>query len=130
MPDSKIEKWQRWIETRIENEVLTMHLHRHAWHEVGKVLDAHGELPDSYFWEFQRDLYGAAQVLAIRRQADRDPRVVNLARLLVELEADADRVTRTFFLDLYGGDEFQANRDFGRLVGVAISSTPASRPVT
>jgi hypothetical protein len=50
--DQRIGKWTRWIEGPIENDVLGMHLRRQAWHRLGEIIEAHGSLPDSYFWEY------------------------------------------------------------------------------
>jgi hypothetical protein len=100
--DLRIAKWRRWIEgPTIRADVLTMHLQRDAWREVSKIIQAHGSLPDSYWWEFMLDTYITTQAVAVRRQADTHRDVASLAKLLEQMSADAGRVTRDFWLDLW-----------------------------
>ena len=104
MADSRIEKWRGWCEGSIRSQVLTMHLHRHAYQEVGAILDANAELPPSYFIEFMQDNYATTQSIAVRRQAESRARVRTLGRLLAEVEQDASRLTREFWLGLWSND--------------------------
>jgi AbiU2 len=121
MHDSLVEKWQRWCTGKIQQEVVTMHLHRYAWREVGQIIEKHGALPDSYYWEYMRDTYAVTQAVAVRRQADTDPRADSLGRLILEIRADAPRITRDFWVGLWTVDdeftEFEANRGFDALAG-------------
>ncbi len=101
MTDPRIDKWTRWIEGPIRSNVLTMYLHRDTWQELAKVIEDHGSLPDSYFWEYYRDIYAANQAMAVRRQADTDHRAASLGRLLVEVGDAAELITRDFWLELW-----------------------------
>jgi hypothetical protein len=101
MTDHRIEKWTRWIDGSIKNDVLTMHLHRDAWRTVAEILDAHGHLPPSYWWEFMRDTYATTQAVAVRRQADTHRDVASLGKLITELADDTDRITREFWIALW-----------------------------
>lgn len=67
MRDSRREKWLRWLEDEIQPEVMTMNLHRHVFTEVGDIIEAHGSLPPSYWFEFSSDTYATTQAIAIRR---------------------------------------------------------------
>jgi hypothetical protein len=97
----RIAKWTRWIEGRtIRDDVLNMHLQRDAWREVSKIIQDHGHLPDSYWWEFMLDTYMTTQAVAIRRQADICKDVASLAKLLQQLRGDPKRVTRDFWIEL------------------------------
>ena len=82
---------------------MTMYLQRYAWLEVGKILGDNAEqLPDSYWWEFMRDTYGTTQAVAVRRQADTHRDAASLGKLIEEIRDDAARITREFWLGLWG----------------------------
>lgn len=105
MTNQRIAKWTRWIEGRtIRGDVLTMHLQRDAWLDVSKLLQDHGELPDSYWWEFMLDTYITTQAVAVRRQADTHRDVASLAKLLSEISQEPGLVTRDFWLGLWRDD--------------------------
>lgn len=101
MTDERIAKWTKWIEGPIHNEVLTMHLHRHAWQEVRDIVEANGSLPDSYWWEFFHGTYGTSQAIAVRRMADEHRDAASLGRLIAEIADDPGRITREFWLSLW-----------------------------
>jgi hypothetical protein len=101
MTDQRIEKWTRWINGTINNNVLTMHLQRDAWRKVSQILEANGQLPDSYWWEFMRDTYATTQAIAVRRQADTHRDAASLGKLIEEMRDDATRVTRSFWIGLW-----------------------------
>jgi hypothetical protein len=99
--DSKIEKWERDLET-IKNEVLGLHHNRDVYRTVGQIVDEHGQLPPSLFFNYAQRTYAVTQSAAIRRQAEVDPRrVVSLASLLAELGTEPERLTRERFVALY-----------------------------
>ena len=110
MADQRIEKWTRWIDGSIKNNVLAMHLHRDAWREVAAILEQNPGLPESYWWEFMLDTYATTQAVAVRRQADRDPQTASLRNLCAELADDASRITRDFWLGLWQEPEDQFMR--------------------
>lgn len=105
MTDSRIDKWAKWIDGRIYQEVMSMNLHRETYLTVGKIVDENEELPDSYFLEYLQDTYAATQAVAVRRQAETRPDVISLGRLLREISDDAGRVTRSFFVGLWDDDD-------------------------
>jgi hypothetical protein len=98
MSDPRIEKWTRWCDGMIKNNVLTMHLQRAAWREVAQILEDHGDLPESYWWELMRDTYGTTQAIAVRRQADRHRDAASLGKLIEEIGSDPTRITRDFWI--------------------------------
>jgi hypothetical protein len=135
MVDSRIEKWRGWCEGSIQSQVLTMYLHRHAYQEVGAILDANAELPPSYFIEFMEDNYATTQSIAVRRQAESRGRVRTLGRLLAEVEQDASRLTREFWLGLWSNDAIDLgfaqrawDRQFGRAVGDHLDPSVRATP--
>jgi hypothetical protein len=100
-PDSKVEKWTRDLE-RIKNEVLGMHHARNVYRTVGRIVDEHGQLPSSLFFDYLRTTYAISQALAIRRQAEtRSARVIALGSLLAEKKKEPARLTRERFLGMY-----------------------------
>jgi hypothetical protein len=92
--DLRNAKWQRWITGTINNNVLTMYIQRDAWREVSKMLEANGQLPDSYWWEFMRDTYATTQAVAVRRQADTHRDAASLGKLIKEIRDDPGKITR------------------------------------
>jgi hypothetical protein len=105
MVDSRIARWTKWIESRtIRGDVLTMHLQRDAWREVSEIIQRHGELPDSYWWEFMLDTYLTTQAVAVRRQADIKRGVVSLAKLIQQIRGHPQAITRDFWIGLWDVD--------------------------
>jgi AbiU2 len=122
---AQVAKWRSWIEKDIRSDVVGMHFKRMIWREVQEMVAANpevGEVP-SAFWDFYGENYAAAQAIAVRRQADRDARTCSLARLIKEMQADAELLTRDYYVGLL--DERtdsdllvkRANSDFDRLAG-------------
>jgi hypothetical protein len=109
-PDSRVEKWKRWIENQIRAEVLGMNNHRAIYQDLGRITKEHGALPPSQFFNFLADTYGATQAIAVRRQAEVDPRVVSLGVLLHEIAGDPERLSREWYLSHY---DSYARRDRG-----------------
>jgi hypothetical protein len=99
--DQRIEKWTRWIDGTIKDNVLTMHLQRKTWRDVSAILEENGQLPESYWWKFMLDTYGQAQAVAVRRQRDTHRDVASLGKLLTELQDDASLVTCDFWVGLW-----------------------------
>lgn len=107
MRDSKVDKWRTWLSHNgpVRDEILRLHLRRYVWQEVMRMLREYGDrLPDSYWWRFMADNYIACQAIAVRRQADTDPRVITLGRLLSEITKDAQRITRPVLAAIWKAD--------------------------
>ena len=103
--DSKIDKWLGWFDDPIFPEVSAMYLHRHAFQTVRDMVESNGKLPGSYFFEYIEDTYGVTQSVAVRRQAECTKRVKSLGRLIREVEQDAHRLTREFWIGLWSNDD-------------------------
>jgi hypothetical protein len=110
--DQRIEKWTRWIDGTIKNNVLTMHLHRHAWRELASILEQNPGLPESYWWEFMLDTYATTQAAAVRRQADAHTDAASLRNLVEQVRDDAHRLTPEWWIGLWGEDDDA----FGRVI--------------
>jgi hypothetical protein len=99
--DSKVERWRRDLDV-VKDDVLGMHHRRDVYRTVARIVDDHGNLPPSLFFDYVRNTYGVTQAATIRRQAEVDPpRVVSLASLLSEIRSEPERLTRQRFVDLY-----------------------------
>lgn len=70
-----------------------MHLQRSVWKEATEMLAANPDLPPSYWWEFMRETYSTTMAMAVRRQVDLDKQAASLARLVAEIESDAEVLT-------------------------------------
>ncbi len=103
--DSKVEKWQGWLRTKIHNEIVVMYHRRRVYRNLGEIIERHGELPPSTVFDFIRSTYVTTQSVAVRRQADADPRVISLGRLLNEIEAEPERLTRHWYLSMSAVDD-------------------------
>jgi hypothetical protein len=101
MTDQRIATWTDWITGTINNNVLTMHLQRATWREVVEILQANGQLPDSYWWEFMRDTYATTQASAVRRQADTRRNVASLGKLIQGISVRPSLITREFWIGLW-----------------------------
>jgi hypothetical protein len=117
--DSRVEKWVRWIDDPIKNEVLGVFAQRHVHQSLAKMTQLHGGLPPSHFFDNLSAWYASSQALAIRRQAEGSSRVVSLGRLLVEVRDDPERLTMTRFVS-HARDELlrgELAATFARLYG-------------
>ena len=95
MDDPRIEKWHRWFEQGITDDVYTMHLERFAWKRMEEIVNGNPALngTESYLWEFLFNTYAKTQAIAVRRQADTDDQVASLGRLVREV-AESHSETR------------------------------------
>jgi hypothetical protein len=108
LTDHRIEKWRHWLEKGISNDIYGMNLRRFAWKRMEEIARANETLSatESYFWEFQFEIYAATQAVAVRRQTDAyDNQVASLGRLIQEIRETPEIVTREWWIGLWGQDE-------------------------
>jgi hypothetical protein len=108
--DQRIEKWRRWIDGQMQNEIVTMHLHRATWRRVQAIIEHNGQLPESYWWEFMSDIYASSQAAAVRRQVYADTDAASLGRLISEIADDAEKLTRGFWFGCWGTPDSEGER--------------------
>lgn len=104
------QKWRRWLK-RIERDVLDLVIAQHIYEGIGTIVLSNPAIQqpsDVHSWMSRN--YGIATVIGIRRLTDTDPRSVSLARLLLDLAANPNAVTREshvcrYRLDLRGAGE-------------------------
>ncbi len=100
--DSKRDKWLRWFDDPIFPEISAMYLHRHAFRVIRDMVESNKSLPPSYFFEYVEDTYAVTQSVAVRRQAECTSRVTTLGRLIREVQEEAPRLTREWWIGLWG----------------------------
>jgi hypothetical protein len=116
--DQRIEKWMRWIDETITNnvsityDVSSMLLRREAWLEVASILQRNGQLPDSYWWKFMRDTYVDTQAVAVRRQADTHRDAASLGKLIQQIRDDPVKLTCEWWLTLWDTPANEVDRLF------------------
>ncbi len=91
----RLERWVVMIE-RVRKEITDLLWQRETIRRVGRMIDENPELqasPKPFLWEVRRwYMYFAA--MAVRRQTDRTPNNVSLGQLLLEIQDDAQCITR------------------------------------
>jgi hypothetical protein len=123
--DPNVARWREWIDGPIKNDVIGMHHRRQIWRELGEITDANPGLAamPSAFWEFATETYATTQAIAIRRQADVTRGTCSLARLISEVRSNATRLTREYFVGLWGEQQEvrlrEAHKAFDELAGGA-----------
>lgn len=107
MADLRIEKWRRWFEQGITDDIYTMHLERFAWKRMEEIVNGNAGLKgtESYLWEFLFNTYAKTQAIAVRRQADTDDRVASLGRLILEVGETPALLTRDWWLSLWSEND-------------------------
>src|SRR5262249_15786587 len=98
----------------VENAILNRHIRQ----EVAAIIDANPRIQrSSAFYEWMAAVYSDSGLMAVRRQRDKDPRSISLARLLSEIVVHPHALSRGRFVGLYR-PELQdiAHYDFDRHV--------------
>lgn len=125
MPDSRVEKWQRWLDA-IQPEVISMHWYRVIYRTLSDITTG-ANLPPSHFFTFVGETYAQTQSVAVRRQVESSGRVVSLGALMREMSDDSTRLTRKLYVSMYDEHIAElANPDFDRLAGQGANHVPQS----
>jgi hypothetical protein len=126
MPDSRVEKWQKWLDA-IQQQVIRIHWHRSIYEEVGEITRRNASLPPTDFFPFVSNTYVHSQAVAVRRLVETDARVIALGTLLSDMSRDSWRLTRSFYVSLRDAHtRDMADADFDRLAGAGAQHVPAS----
>ena len=115
--DERFKKWGEWIMV-IHEDVEHAILSRHIRQEVAAIIDANPRIQrSSAFYEWMAAVYSDSGLMAVRRQLDKHPKSISLARLLSEIVAHPRALSREQFVGLYR-PELQdiAHYDFDRHV--------------
>ncbi len=105
-PASFEERWDDWRDVWLEaihKEVIQLHLRRKIRYEFLALLAAHetdaGRQPDTIFAATFNRMYVDSTVMAIRRQADSNPRTLSLYCLLKQLKQYCEQFTREAYVE-------------------------------
>src|SRR3954451_7771341 len=91
------DRWAAWIQGRVRDHVLRVHMQRVVWDGMHEVIDQNPEIPRvSVLWEYQFDTYTVSQAAAIRRLAEAKKSSGSFARLLEQIGAGQHVVTRAW----------------------------------
>lgn len=120
---ARIEKVTEWINGPVKNHVMRMQMYRQVWQAVAQIIDDHGTLPPSVYWQYHLDVYMDSQLIAIRRLADTRRDTASLARLIAEVKRGAVHLTRDRWLDLDDSqDDSFAHRDWATQFGGSVET--------
>jgi hypothetical protein len=120
--DERFKRWGEWIMV-IHEDVENALINRRIRQEVAELIDANPriQLP-SAFYEWMAALYSDSGLMAVRRQLDKDPQSISLARLLREIGAYPRVLSRGRFVGLYRPDlQNAAHREFDGRVAPSVN---------
>ncbi len=112
--------WDTGLET-IQAEVQEQLVRRHVFWEVQDIIRVNQKIQiPSSFYTWMGGVYVDSAVIAVRRQLDRRPDSVSIARLLAAIKTSPRVLSRERYVRLYEGSglpEHFAHRDFDRFAG-------------
>jgi hypothetical protein len=117
--DKKLEKWLKWLDI-IKSEIRELVVAKHTFHEVQKIISDNPELHEanSFYRYFTNTHVSHVShvVSGVRRQVKCDDQSISLARLLTEMVASPQILSRDYYVSLYKGSlvEGFADKDFNR----------------
>ena len=125
--DAIFAKWDSWLSTIHREGFL---VNRHIFREVQAIIQANPKIQlASSFYEWMGNTYATTQVIGVRRQLDKDPDSISFARLLGEIIANPEVLSRDRYVALYTTNPREmAERDFDRLVGAGRTSIDPAAP--
>lgn len=96
--DELLAEWEDvWLES-LKYQVYELHHRREIHDEFMDLLEASGHPDTEIFRDAYHGMYIEAQVMAIRRQADDDPRTLSLRRLIGQIEPHRRKFTRSWYV--------------------------------
>lgn len=99
--DPRFQKWFRWLDV-IRDDVQTLYFYRYIFQEVVEIMNKNEQLDkQSPFFGFFVRIYGDSVVMGIRRQLKAQDDSISLARLLTEVAASPELVTRSDFYEIH-----------------------------
>lgn len=100
-----IRRWKRWLEV-IHRDIVELSHNRRLFREIAGMFEKKPALRDAdpTVWLWLAENYAVTAAVAVRRQADYNPRkpVVSLYTLLTEIAANPGALTRRWFVRQYG----------------------------
>jgi len=114
--DQKLQKWIRWLKV-IHDEIQQLVIAKDIFWEVQEIIKNNkGIQKPSAFYEYLGNTYVSHSAIGMRRQLKVDPQSISFARLLTEMSANPEVVSRKYYTAMYAGSvvEDRADRDFDR----------------
>lgn len=112
--DKKLKKWLKWLDV-IKAEIQELVVAKHTFHEVQKIISDNPELHESNsFYRYLANTYVSHAVSGVRRQVKCDDQSISLVRLMTEMVASPQTLSRDYYVALYKGSvvESYADKDF------------------
>lgn len=111
-------KWNHWLSV-IHRDIRGVLIQRHIFREVRKIIEANSAIHgDSTFYDWMAEVYATSAVIAVRRQVDRHPKSISLARLLEEIKKNPKILSRRSFVSKYNKDmKYVGHHDFDEWSG-------------
>lgn len=127
--DAIFSKWDGWLST-IHREVQGLLVNRHIFREVQAIIQANPKIQlASSFYEWMGNTYATTAVIGVRRQLDKDPDSISFARLLGEVAANPEILSRGRYVALCKTNPRDlADKDFDRLAGNGAAHIDPSVP--
>lgn len=96
--DDLLTDWEgRWLES-LKHQIYALHHRRQIHDDFLQMLDAQHHPDTDVFRDAFHGMYIESQVMAIRRQADDDPRTLSLCRLMGQLFNHRREFTRSWYV--------------------------------
>lgn len=116
----KFEKWLKWIEI-IHKDAEELLQSQYIFSQYLDIVKNNPNIqsPDDFHW-WVRNNYVSFVAMSIRRQVEyKDPDIISLGKLLIELQHNPEIVTRKWYKTLYKGStaEAWADSDFTSVAG-------------
>lgn len=112
----KLRKWMRWLKV-IEEDVSELVVAKHIFHTLqGMIRENQSLHQPSSFYYYLKNTYISHTVVGIRRQIKSSDQSISLMRLLEEMKATPEYLSRDHFVSLYKGTraERYAHGDFDK----------------
>lgn len=117
--DALYEKWKGWVE-KVYNETVTLFSYRSFYRGVSEMTQNNSNIPASSFFDALGSWYATTQSIAVRRQTDLDNNAVSVARLLSNMAANPNVLTRSRFTALFDDEghwQRKANGEYDKYAG-------------
>jgi hypothetical protein len=112
--DPKIQRWREYLRV-IRQDTVALVYNRRLFREIMKLIQSNPRLPEtSAVYGWMMHAYMVLATSAVRRQVDKGGKVISLIRLLEEMLASPESMTRAWFLSQYQHVPASASGDFDR----------------
>jgi hypothetical protein len=121
--------WDVWLST-IHDELQGLLVNRHIFREVQGIIQANPKIQlASSFYQWMGNTYATAAVIGVRRQLDKDPNSISFARLLSEVAANPQVISRERYVGFYKTmPRDLGDKDFDRLAGTGAAHIDPAGP--